>query len=107
MGRFIRHVFICTNQRKEGDLRGCCAARGSMDLLGHLKKRVHDGGLKDKVRGNKAGCLAACQHGPSMVVYPDDVWYSPKTAEDMEEIFTEHLQNGRVVERLLMDFRKK
>ena len=42
-----------------------------------------------------------------MVVYPDDVWYSPKTKDDMEEILTEHVQNGRIVERLVMKFKKK
>lgn len=107
MSRFLRHVFICNNQRKDDDARGCCASRGSMDLLDHLKRRVHDGGLKGQVRINKAGCLDACAQGPSMVVYPDDVWYAPRTPEDMEEIFTEHLQNGRVVDRLVIEFRKK
>jgi len=107
MGRFIRHVFICNNQRTDDDPRGCCASRGSMDLLDHLKRRVHDGGLKGKIRVNKAGCLDACQQGPSMVVYPDDVWYAPKTPEDMEEIFTEHLQNGRIVDRLVIDFHRR
>jgi (2Fe-2S) ferredoxin len=42
-----------------------------------------------------------------MVVYPDDIWYSPKTQEDMEEILTEHIQNDRVVERLVIPFKKK
>ncbi len=107
MSRFLRHVFICNNQRKDDDPRGCCASRGSMELLDHLKHRVHDAGLKGKVRVNKAGCLDACAQGPTMGGYPDDVWYAPRTPEDMEEIFTEHLQNGRVVERLVIEFRRK
>ncbi len=107
MGRFLKHLFICINQRKEDDPRGCCALRGSPELLDYLKQRVHDSGLKGKVRVNKAGCLDACALGPTMVVYPDDVWYSPKTQEDMEEIFTEHVQNGRIVERLVIQFKKK
>ena len=64
-------------------------------------------GLKGKVRINKAGCLDACQYGPSLVVYPDDVWYSPKTREDMEEILQEHVLNNRVVERIVIPFKKK
>ena len=107
MGRFQKHLFICNNQRKEDDPRGCCASRGSVDLLDHLKKCVHASGLKGKVRINKAGCLDACEHGPTMVVYPDDVWYAPKTREDMDEILTEHVQNNRIVERLVVTFRKK
>ncbi len=107
MSRFIKHIFVCNNQRPADDPRGCCSARGSVDLLDYLKKRVHESGLKGKVRVNKAGCLDACQYGPSMVIYPDDVWYSPQTQEDMEEILTEHVENNRIVERLLMPFNKK
>ncbi len=67
MGRFQKHIFICNNQRKEDDPRGCCTARGSVELMDYLKQRVHDSGLKGKVRVNKAGCLDACAHGPTMV----------------------------------------
>ena len=35
-----------------------------------------------------------------MVVYPEEVWYTYVDREDIDEIITEHLQNGRVVERL-------
>jgi (2Fe-2S) ferredoxin len=35
-----------------------------------------------------------------MVVYPDAVWYTYVDEEDVDEIISEHLQNGRVVERL-------
>ena len=107
MSRFIKHIFVCNNQRPADDPRGCCSARGSVDLLDYLKKRVHESGLKGKVRVNKAGCLDACQYGPSLVIYPDDVWYSPQAQEDMEEILTEHIENNRIVERLLMPFNKK
>ncbi len=107
MSRFIKHIFVCNNQRQADDPRGCCSARGSVDLLDYLKKRVHESGLKGKVRVNKAGCLDACQYGPSLVIYPDDVWYSPQTREDMEEILTEHVENNRIVERLLMPFNRK
>ncbi|GJL77940.1 MAG: ferredoxin [Nitrospinaceae bacterium] len=107
MPRFLKHLFICNNQRKSDDPRGCCASRGSLDLLDYAKGRVKELGLKGKVRVNKAGCLDACEYGPSMVVYPEDVWYSPKSQEDMEEILQEHVQNNRIVERLVIPFRKK
>ena len=107
MSRFIKHIFICNNERSKDDPRGCCTQRGSLDLIDFAKKKIHDMGLKGKVRVNKAGCLDACQYGPSMVIYPDEVWYSPKTAADMEEILTEHVLNDRVVERLTIKFEKK
>ena len=107
MARFQKHLFICNNKRDEDDPRGCCTLRGSEDLLIYLKGRVHEMGLKGKVRINKAGCLDACQYGPSIVVYPDDVWYSAKTKEDMEEILQQHVLNDKTVDRLVMQFKKK
>ena len=107
MPRFQKHLFICNNKRKEDDPRGACSLRGSDELIDYAKERIHEMGLKGKVRINKAGCLDACAQGPSMVVYPDDIWYSPKTKEDMEEIITEHVQNNRIVDRLVMTFKKK
>ncbi len=101
MSRFECHLFICINQRSDDDPRGCCGSRGSQGLLDYLKKRVHDAGLKGRVRVNKAGCLDACSEGPSMVVYPDQVWYCPRNEADMEAIFTEHIQQGRIVDRLV------
>jgi (2Fe-2S) ferredoxin len=72
-----------------------------------MKGRVHELGLKGAVRVNKAGCLDACAQGPTLVVYPDYVWYAPKTEEDMEEILTEHIQNSRPVDRLIIPFKPK
>jgi (2Fe-2S) ferredoxin len=35
-----------------------------------------------------------------LVVYPDEVWYQYVDRSDIDEIISEHLQNGRIVERL-------
>ena len=107
MPRFQKHIFICNNKRTKDDPRGSCSERGSDDLLDHAKKRIHELGLKGEIRVNKAGCLDACAHGPTMVVYPDDIWYAPRTRQDMEEILIQHIQNGQTVQRLLLPFKKK
>ncbi|MEO7726332.1 MAG: (2Fe-2S)-binding protein [Burkholderiales bacterium] len=54
----------------------------------------------DNVRINMAGCLDRCKEGPVIVVYPEEVWYTYVDREDIDEIISEHLQHGRVVERL-------
>ncbi len=107
MPRFQKHLFICTNQRKPDDPRGSCTKCGSEDLASHAKKRIHDMGLKGKVRINKAGCLDACQYGPAVVIYPDDVWYQPKNRKDMEQILNDHVLNDRIVENLRIHFPQK
>lgn len=53
-----------------------------------------------------AGCLDACEYGPSLVVYPDEVWYGGVTVADVPEIIEEHIIGGRPVERLRIRFEK-
>lgn len=97
---FEHHVFVCTNQRACGHPRGCCDAAGSVDLLFRLKKLIKERGLKQRIRINKSGCLDHCEHGATLVVYPESVWYGGVTAEDAVEIVEQHLLGGRPVERL-------
>lgn len=98
---YDRHVFVCTNERPAGHPRGCCKAKGSEDLRDYMKLRAKQLGLK-KVRINNAGCLDRCELGPTMVIYPEGVWYSPKSRADVDEILQRHLvENGRVARLLL------
>jgi len=102
MPKYRYHLFICTNQRAPDDPRGCCAVKGAGALRDLFKEEVAKRGLKGTVRANTAGCLNACAMGPSVVVYPDGVWYTVKTAEDAIEIVERHLIHGEIVERLRM-----
>ena len=103
MSRFRRHVFVCQNERKPDDPRGCCTGKGSADVLDRLKEQVHARGLKKEIRINKAGCLDQCALGISIVVYPEGVWYGHVTLADVDEIVEKHLVGGQPVERLRTD----
>ena len=107
MSRFKKHLFFCVNERTSGDPKGSCAKSGASELLSHAKIRSHKMGMKGIVRVNKSGCLDACAKGPSVVVYSDDVWYAPRTKDDVEEILQEHIKNNRVVKRLVINFDNK
>ena len=87
------HVFCCTNERPEGHPRGCCKHKGSERLRDYMKARAKELGLKD-VRINTSGCLDRCELGPSMVIYPEGVWYTVRTREDVDEILQTHLIGG-------------
>ena len=100
MSYYRHHVFFCTNQREDGSqCCGQCSARTSRDYLKHRTKELDIAG-PGGVRVNVAGCLDRCEEGPVIVVYPEGVWYTYVDREDLEEILSEHLVNGRVVERL-------
>lgn len=101
MSYYQRHIFFCTNQRADGS--ACCEQHGAQALRDYAKQRTKELGIAGKegcVRVNTAGCLNRCEAGPVAVVYPDDVWYTFVDKEDIDEIVEEHLQHGRVVERL-------
>lgn len=100
MPPFERHVFVCVNRRADDHHRGSCAARGAEELRARLKKAAKDAGLTGRVRVNLSGCLDACEHGASVVVYPECVWYRGVTVDDVDEIVREHLVEGRPVDRL-------
>ena len=100
MPRFDRHVFVCTNFRAPEAARPSCTNNGQSELHARMKDGVRAAGLADRVRVNKSGCLDQCEHGPTVVVYPGAVWYGFVKPEDVPEIVSEHLVNGRPVERL-------
>jgi len=94
------HVFVCHNVRPEGAPRPSCTANGTSELHTQLQQLAKAAGLAGKVRINKSGCLDQCEHGPTVVVYPEAVWYGHVQPEDAAEIVAKHLVAGRPVERL-------
>ena len=101
MAYYERHIFFCCNQR-EGTDRPSCNGKGASGMRDYAKKRVKELGLagEGKTRVNMAGCLDRCEEGPCVVVYPEAVWYTYVDRADIDEIVEEHLQHGRIVERL-------
>jgi (2Fe-2S) ferredoxin len=97
---FERHVFVCHNTRPADAPRPSCTANATSELHTQLQQLAKAAGLGGKVRINKSGCLDQCEHGPTVVVYPEAVWYGHVQPEDAAEIVAEHLIAGRPVERL-------
>ncbi len=104
MPPFKRHIFICENEREPGNPKGCCMERGAGPLRELFKAEIKRHGLVGEVRANRAGCLDACEYGPTVVVYPDAVWYWVGSPQDVKEIVERHIVGGEVVERLLIPF---
>lgn len=100
---FEKHVLVCTNRRDPSNPKGSCANSGGEAICDAFKKELHARGLKGRMRANSSGCLDQCAHGPTVVVYPDAVWYQVKSPDEAREIVEEHLCNNRPVERLRID----
>ena len=100
MSFYKHHVFFCVNQREDGSK--CCQNFDATAMRGYAKDKTKKLKLAGPggVRINTAGCLDRCSEGPVIVVYPEAVWYTYVDEEDINEIIHEHLENGRIVERL-------
>ena len=88
-----RHVFVCSQGKS-------CAKVGSAEVYQAFRDRLKASGLKPKVMVTGCGSIGFCDRGVAVAIYPEQVWYSRVTVDDVEEIWTEHVLGGRVVERL-------
>jgi len=106
-----RHVFVCTGKS--------CTANGSANVKAAFEQQLEAKNLrqgKEKKGRNpmgeivltECGSVGFCSIGPAVLVYPDGVWYAQVQPEDVSEIVEEHLEKGKVVERLaLIEMEKK
>ncbi len=100
MAPYERHLFICCNQRPGDHPRGSCDPDADDGLQKAFKKALAERGLNRRVRANKSGCLDQCEHGPTVVVYPDGVWYGFVDQADIGEIIDSHIVGGVPLARL-------
>ena len=83
-------------------IRAAPAARRARSRCGTACRRSSKPGGFPDVGFTASGCLGFCRAGPLMVVYPEGIWYAPKTPEDIDEIVETHLKGGQLVERLVV-----
>lgn len=87
------HVLICGGTG--------CTSSGSKAIQEAFAENIVKYGLSEEVKLVQTGCFGLCALYPVVIVYPDGTFYSRVTPEDVEEIVSEHLLKGRLVERLV------
>jgi (2Fe-2S) ferredoxin len=102
MPQFTSHIFVCCNRRPPDSPRGCCNPDGSDTLRNLFKAELKRRGLGPLVRANMSGCLDQCELGPTVVIYPQAIWYGGVKPEDVPRIVEETIIHGRVIEELLI-----
>lgn len=100
MQKLVHHFFVCGSFRANGEPKGVCHKKDSVQLLQYLENEILDRGLEDAVVSS-TGCLKVCDRGPVMVVYPDGDWYGDLNEDVIDEILTA-LEEGRKVEKYLI-----
>lgn len=89
----LRHVFVCNSGK-------ACMERDSAGVFERFRKLYKESGLKPNVLVTGCGSVGFCDRGVAVLVYPERVWYSRVTPADVDEIWNEHVLQGRVVTRL-------
>ena len=87
------HVLICGGTG--------CTSSGSQKINEQFVASLEKYGLTEEVKLVQTGCFGLCALGPVVIVHPDGTFYSMVKPEDVDEIVSEHLLKGRVVERLV------
>ncbi len=87
------HVLICGGTG--------CTSSGSLKIQDEFVRCLEANGLTEEVKIVQTGCFGLCALGPVVIIHPEGTFYSRVEPTDVEEIVTEHLLKGRVVERLV------
>ncbi len=95
------HIFVCCSFRAGGDSKGICHRKGAVDYLPYLENEIADRGLSDVVISS-SGCLKACDYGPVMVVYPENLWYGGVDGEEAIDEILDAMEDGGVAESYLI-----
>lgn len=98
VGRYGRHVFLCTGP-------DCCTPEEGAAAWARLKRGVGELNARrdaPPVYRTKVGCLRVCVNGPVAVVYPEGRWYAGLDADALDRVVAEDLGRGRpVADRLI------
>jgi len=83
---YLLHVFVCTNDRC-GESKSC-ADNNSQLTKAKLKDVVNEKGWQGKVRISTSGCMGLCASGSNVLIYPQKVWFSAVSPDDVDEIIS-------------------
>ncbi len=101
MPKLERHFFVCQTQRPPM-AKPSCGPRGSAELLNALNEGLaNHPELWGKVAVTACGCLGPCFDGPSIVVYPEGVWYQGLKLNQLQEVIDAHMVGGKPVDSLV------
>jgi (2Fe-2S) ferredoxin len=100
MARPKKHILVCVQSRPPGHPRGSCQAQGCGPVYQAFLDAFQARNLWNDYLLTNTGCLGPCSMGPSVLVYPEGVFYGNVTTDDVAEIIESHLLNDKPVTRL-------
>ena len=99
MNKPTHHIFVCGSYRR-GTPQGVCHKKESARLLQFFEQEISDRELHG-VMVSSTGCLQACDEGPVVVVYPQNLWYK-KVDEQAAEAILDAIENNAVAKEFIL-----
>uniref|UniRef100_UPI000932B677 NADH-ubiquinone oxidoreductase-F iron-sulfur binding region domain-containing protein n=1 Tax=Tepidibacter thalassicus TaxID=214905 RepID=UPI000932B677 len=87
------HILVCAGT-------GCTSSKSNL-VRERLENEIIKRNLQDKVKVFKTGCFGFCKLGPILVVHPDRTFYTKVEPDDVDKIINNHIEKGKIVEKLL------
>ncbi len=82
-----------------------CLALGASKVVAAFKQEIQKQGLESKVDlkvdVRETGCPGFCERGPVIVIYPEEICYLQVKPEDVADIVSKTILEGKVIDRLL------
>lgn len=99
-----KYIFFCENKRQN---KRCCGSLETENYFNHFKQIIidHSATLMQSniiAKVNKTGCMSKCGYGPTLVIFPENIWYRYDNIDDLNTIFQSHFIAGKVCEKLLI-----
>lgn len=86
----FRQIFVCATPGE-----GRCGPKGGEALLEAFRDEVERRGLSSSTILRNA-CTRRHEEGPVVFIFPDDVWYTRVTRDDVAPIVERHLAPSQV-----------
>ncbi len=86
---YQKQIFVCTNDR-HGESASCGDQNGEA-VFKELRKIAKERGLHPRIRVAQAKCLGYCNQGVNIMTYPDNVWHSQVTLDDVPQLVQTYL----------------
>ncbi len=94
-----REVLICSGTG--------CLSSGAEEIEARFREELKNKNLVDDISVKKVvkktGCVGPCSLGPIAIVKPEKTFYGKLDIEDVPVIVKEHLQEGKIVQELLIE----
>ncbi|WP_257345734.1 (2Fe-2S) ferredoxin domain-containing protein [Pseudalkalibacillus decolorationis] len=73
-----QHVMLCNGKS--------CTKNGADEVTEAIRNEIKSLGLAQKIHTTKTLCNGQCKRGPTVIAYPEGVWYKHMTADSGRQL---------------------